>query len=291
MLPLLSAALLCGCDSSRHTARPLALIGKQSISRSEVQKYLDYTLRFYSWVGGTRSSSRSRCGSSDSSAACARLRQQLLGRLIEERVVLWYARQHHITLNTADVAALDREVATLQDPGGRPAAYSRLGISSSVLRSVLARELLVRRVEDAVAPKSAKVGWSLQVRKITIPAAAGANQHALYRRAVELATYGRPIPPEASARVEWVAPFRLSPEVQRALAAAQPGQYTGPFSQGGGYLVVELLARGNHAYGTPARQALEARFFRSWLRRELQQVRPQCFTASGTETSCPRYNN
>jgi hypothetical protein len=264
-------------------------VGGQRISRSEFQRYLDYTVRFYAWLG--RSQARLGCQNNKPNRACTRLRSEILGRLIEEHVVVAYARRHDIVLQPSDQAAVDREAtAETAGSGGAPLS-SNLGVSGSFLRAVLARELLVRRVEETVAPATAKSGPSFHLRKIIIPIASRGQRAVAYRQAIELATYGRPVPVGADVRVEWVARFRLPADLRSALAVARPGQYTGPFPAASraysAYLVVQLLGSGPHAYGKPARQALEARYFRFWIHRQVQQAGPKCFTASSTPTPCP----
>jgi hypothetical protein len=279
---LLAVVILSGCGSSHATVRPLALVSGQPITRQEFQQYLTYSLHFFSWLYGPDAVQPFGCTSRQAQSTCARLREQVLARLIEERVVFAYAQRHHIRLRLQDRLAIDQELANVRQSG----QVAKLSTSSSFMRAMLDRELLVRRVEDAVAPADAKAGPSVHIRKISLPVGVSGRAR-VYRQAVNLATEGRGVPAGAQSREEWEALFRLGSTLRRGLAAARPGQFVGPFHRPGGYLVIQLLGRGEHSYGQPARQRLEGAYFRTWLRIQLERAAPHCFAPSGSTIDCP----
>lgn len=260
-----------------------AVVGGRPVSNQEFQQYFAYSLHFYGWLYGPDSVQPFGCRVARTSASCARLREQVLARLIEERVVLAYAQRRHIALQPQDQLIIARELHTLTAASPSP---SQLHVTSSFLRAMLTRELLIRRVEDAVAPPRDKAGPSLHLRKFLLPFS-GPNHHSLYRRAVDLATSGRDAPAGAETREEWVAAFRLDGDLKAALLAARAGQFVGPVSRHSGYLVVEVLGRGDHAYGRPARTVLETASFHTWLRRQLHGASLRCYDSRGLPTSCP----
>lgn len=287
---LLACATLIGlaaCGSSSHAVDPpAARVGTAAISWADVQRYVDYSLRFYAW-SHTLSRAR-RCPPGAQDRSCALVRQQALRRLIEEQLVLAYARRHAIALSAAQRQAIHVQLRSMaRAHGSEPSLLSRLQVTRTFLRKLLEREALVQSVEEAVAPAWARAGPTLRVRKVALFFGGAADKQAAYRQAQTLATDGGPLPARALARVEWVAPFRLAPALLSALTAAQPGQYTGPFSHARSYLVVQLLARSVHPYGSPARLELEARYLHSWLRRQWQRTQPVCFDKSDTKVSCP----
>lgn len=251
-----------------------------SVSVAEVQSYVDYRSRFYSANHGTAI----HCTQHRLTSECRALWQSALSRLIEERVILHFSAGHHIDLSASDQARVRSELSKLTSPTafGPAAAYRGAGVGKSFLSAVLSRELLVRQVENAVAPSSTKKGKSVEIDRLTIPATSGG-----YQAALTLATQGSPVPTDATIRREWVAIFRITGDLRRALDAATPGQYIGPFSKPSAYLVVHLLKKSVHAYGSPARTALETSFFRMWLAHQLAAAHPQCFDATGKTARCP----
>lgn len=278
---LLALLMMTGCGASnRAVAVPaVASVGGQRIDRNEMSHYLRYAAQFYSRTTGAAQGGTSLdCSGNGNTQVCAVVKRQVLARLLQEHVVLAYAAAHHISLSDADegrvgVAMHDSAIVRVAD--------------STFLRQVLRRQLLVQKVEDAVVPESARKGPSLHLRKFFIPAPPGPSGSGVFHQALTLATDGAPIPPGTRIRAEWEAPFRLTAPIRQALDYAGPGQYVGPFSSGTGYLVVQLVSRGTHRYGTPARNVLTTRYFRGWLKQQLAAQHPQCFDSRGKNQPCP----
>src|SRR5205085_3451927 len=136
-------------------------------------------------------------------------------------------------------------------------------ITRAFVRTLLEQEELTRKVERAVTRGRADVGFEVHIRRYSIPTGSGRSTAQALQDALDLATDGKPSPGTA-VRTEWVAPLRLNRRLRLALSTAEPNQYVGPFYGRSGYLVIQLLGKGRHRYGRPARIALEAKYFRSW---------------------------
>lgn len=277
--------LLAGCSSQR-SIQAAALVGGKPIAWSDYQKYLDYSLRFYAWARRPAQNWSLRCDDTSRTPACARLRQEVLARLIQERVVLSYASTHHIALSRSDRRRIDIELDVLLGGSSGP-AITDMRVDRSFLRDLLAREMLVRRVQESVVSGRASSGPSFHVRKFIIPRSPSRPDAQAFKGALDLATDGQPVPAGTQVRDEWVAAFRLGDRELKALTAAQPGQYTGPFTGPRAYVVIQLLGEGSHAYGRPARDMLQARYFQAWLRAAIRRAAPTCFTRTGARAVCP----
>ena len=86
-----------------------------------------------------------------------------------------------------------------------------------------------------------------------------------YKSAIDLATGGvnevsGHIPP-----IHWVAAYRVPGSMRSLIAVATKGDFVGPTLEGSSYVVYQVLGRGNHRYGLPARQQIQARTFQAWL--------------------------
>jgi hypothetical protein len=275
-----------GCGSSGHAPSAAAVIGGHPISPADVQAYVDYSVRFDAWARHQPAGSRPTCTAGRGGGQCGLLRRQALIRLLQERVVQNYARSHGVTLTAADRSGIDRQLAIAAGPGST--LLRRLGVSRTFLRAVLARQMLVQRVEAAVAPDWARQGPSVHVRRYDIPY--GTDPVQAREEAVTLATDGKPIPAAATVRDEWIADFRLAAPLQETLAVANPGQFAGPYDQGSAFLVMQLLARGTHRYGRPAREELASRYFHTWLVGAFRKARPVCYGPGGKAVACPPLN-
>jgi hypothetical protein len=249
---------------------------------------MNYALRFYSWLDATQSGDgATSCTTRSVSIACATLRQQVSRRLIEERVVANYAARHGIQLSGSDARRVARELKRLQSPhSGTARLFTTERVSPAFMRTVLQNQLLVKRVEAAVVAKAALSGPSFRLRKYVF----GADRTS-YQSAIDLATggaaglSGRPPP------THWVAAYRLLPRIRSLVAVAGAGDYVGPTLEGPSYVVYQVLGRGNHRYGLPARQDIEARFFRTWLVRRMAKVQPKCAQGGGQTVSCSGFNH
>jgi predicted small lipoprotein YifL len=279
---------LTGCGSSRPAgAPPAASVAGESISQPLLHQYVTYAVKFYS-IGAASPIGSAGTLCRRPSPACTRLQNQVLRRLLEERVVVHYAHAHHIALSASDQRAVDAELAQLRaDPTPVGELLARRLMSVQFCRRLLAMEMLVRKVEKAVVPVEAERGFAFHLRSFTIPIAPGGHGVHAYHRAVDLATDGTPIPRNASIRASWIAPSRLAANVRRVISAAQPGDFVGPFRKPGAYLVIQLLGKRVHRYGRPARQHNESVYFRRWLDRQLRAGAPRCFSRAGKERPCP----
>lgn len=270
------ALLLAGCGSRHVTAIPAAKVNGQPISWRDLRTNVNYAARFYA-AGAAPSS----VCTTKTSALCTALGQQVLGRLIEERVVQMYASRHHITLSPADrrrATQLSKTLLTTQEGSGAPT-------SRKMLISIVQRELLVQRVEEAVTASVPDGGPSYQLRRYIVPAYASRQQ--AYRAARRLAKHGKPVPPGTQIRTLWKSAFRLPADLHRALQIARPGQYVGPFPWPGGYEVVQFMQLDIHSYSKATRGWLISRRFTRWLEAQLRAARPVCFRHNGQVDVCP----
>lgn len=289
------AALLLACvlSSCGKTAAPatiprgvVAVVGGHSIRESTVREYVVYAQAYYASVYGVHGQqSRATCAA----ATCRKLRRQALGRLIEERLVLDFAHARHTVLSHDQQAVIRAEIASLPTSDTTEAELVRQGtVTPAFVRTLLTTEALVRRVETDTVGSHAAAGPSFHLESFVIPVSTPANKSAAYAAALALASDGEPIPVGARRHIGWIAAFRLSRPVRSALTTAQKGDFVGPFTRSGGYLVLHLLGRGRHRYGKPARLATETRLFHRWLAAQLRTSATRCYDGQGHAASCPR---
>ncbi len=276
-----------GCGSSTPDSNLIARLGSQTISRDTYRQNLNYAIRFYQSAYGSQ-------GGLDAvhcvrpSSPCAQIRDQLLRRLLEEDAVIEYADRHRIHLSSVDQTEINAQMASIDQAGSVIAQMiARKQISRPFLRSLLETEFLIHRVETRVIPVKVEEGFAYHVRTITIPFAPGGRGLNAYRRAVTLATDGRPIPRRALVRTVWIIPPHLAANVRKLVAVAQPGQYVGPFKRHRAYLVVQLLGSGLRRYSRTTLLTVETSYFHRWIDRMLTAERPICFSPSGKTVACP----
>jgi SurA N-terminal domain len=278
--------VLAGCGGRgavvHHGPPPVATVAGSTISHSTLQKYIRYANGFFSAAyPGVDPSTRSNCNRIASPSSCGTVRQQVLARLLQQQVVLQYARTHHVHLTAADKQHIDAGVKSLLDPTSDTAGlYGHRPATVQFLRTVLQTESLVLKVENSVVGTKATSGLEYHIEKISIPPARNAR-----KRALNLATDGTPVPVDAIVRDEWEAPFRLRPAVAKSLSLAHQGDYIGPYRRHTGYLVLHILGKGQHKYGRPAHVALLTQLFQNWLRVHMAAAHPRCYE-QGDRAAC-----
>ena len=287
MKPALAALsgilLLIGCGYSAPHPNHIAAVDGAHITNAEVQQNIEYVLHFSAWVNpGSITTHAGMCIGKKVGAGCRRLRRQIISRLVEQHIIQAYARQHTITLGPTDQARVDKQAAGLAAADAETSSlFNGHLISPRFMREVLSTELVVQKVEAHLFARQSRAGIAYHVRKYLIPTGRRA-----YRQATDLATDGKPVPASAVVREEWVAPFRLTGQLKRDLQASSAGEFIGPIAKGHAYLVVELLGKGHHRYGHPARAALETRYFRGWLAAQVRKNGPQCYDSQTNPTRC-----
>lgn len=275
VITLLTACTLAACGSPRPMPTVLARIGQQTISTADVKQAMTYVSAYYP----TSSRTAVTCAPS-TSGPCASASRQVLARMIEENVVAQYAGNHGLALNRADWSRVHGAVdALLAGP------LRGKHVAPDMLRAVVARQILVEKVERAVTPRSTRQGFQLHIRKVYFSLSEG--RAAARKDAISLATAGGPAPATATSKVEWVRPNALRPAARAALAVASPGDYVGPYTERQNVVVIELLGRGRHRYGAKLRSYLETQAFHAWLRMRLTGVHPTCYDTTGHPDSCP----
>jgi hypothetical protein len=279
LLILLTA---CGTQEASHGPGVVATISGHRVTEAELQAYTRYASTFDSIV--YPESTEARCTTSPHRPACVRFRSSILARLLEEQVILAYARQHHLWLSAADKEAARTQLQKLMEPSSPSARLFHRGVSREFVSEIVRRQLLVQRVEESVVGSRVDSGPEFHIRRIGIPLSGSAERD--NRRVVQLATGGR-LPAGSAQKTVWMAPFRMAPGVRQALESARPGDYVGPFSRPGYVLVIKLIARGTHRYASPAREQLASTLFRSWVQRTVEAAHPKCMTPAGKLSSCP----
>jgi hypothetical protein len=280
--------VLAGCGGS-HSVEPartpgtVAMVGAAAISQRQIQQYMNYALRFYSWVDTTASgASATSCTVHSTTPACTTLSKQVLHRLLEEQVVTNYAKNHNIRLSASDSSRVEQELKRLQSPhAGTQRLFSTERVSPGFMRTVLQTQLLVKRVESSVVDQSLLAGPSYKLRKFVF-----ALDRRSYKSALDLATGGVSAAGEQAPPVHWVAAYRLPAHVGALVNLASNGEYVGPTSEGATYVVYQVLGRGEHRYGLPAREQIEARAFRTWLSKHMAEIRPMCFQGPAKTVPC-----
>jgi hypothetical protein len=277
--------VLAGCQRSRATPQIVATVYHRPIQRAALDQYVRYAESFDALA--YPDSAEARCLRAPTAAACSRLTRQVLGRLIEERIVMSYAANHRIKLTSSDWHTVNAQLSKLSGATSPTAGLFRRGtVKRAFMRSVLAREVLVQKVEAAVAGQRALRGTEVHLRKLLVPSAAGTSRQNLYQQTVSIAG-GGPVPQGTTELFEWIAPFRLPANLRGALNGAHKGDYVGPFQHSGGFLLVQYLGRAVHAYGRPARDALTAKYFSAWMRRALPKAHPRCLDPANKLGPCP----
>jgi hypothetical protein len=288
LIPLVSL-VLTSCGGHPTPGDAAATVDGQTITHVDVRAYVDYALSFYAWADGADpAASNPGCTPASRDAGCLRVQNQALRRLIEEDVIEQYAAGHGIALSASDRRAVSRnteQLLSLDTTAKQLLAEHK--ITRAFVLVLLTRETLVRKVEAEVGRNQPGSGPALDVREFEIPRRAGVDDAGTYHQAVDLATDGRPVPPGTMVRTSWVARFHLAPGLVEALASVSRGQFVGPFTHAGYYLDVQLLGRGIHRYGKPARLALQADYFRRWLDSRVSTARPQCFDLREHGMPCP----
>lgn len=279
--------LVAACGTSHHGAPPfVAAVGKDRISQTELSAYTRYVAGFDALA--YPDSAEAACARKWAGATCARVRTQALVRLIQERLVQQYAQSHHLRLTPDDQTQIELEMAQL---GAGSAPTRRLFTDHAVdrrfMRAVLARQILVQKVQANVAGERAVRGFEVHIRKFTVPVPPGANRQTLYQQAVAMAT-GGPVPAGTQVRDQWVAPFRLPADIRLAVKGTHRGEYIGPFARSGSYILVQVVGSGVHRYAAPARRALQRAMFRIWLQHSATSRPIRCLDARGTLSPCPR---
>jgi hypothetical protein len=276
VLPLMAA---CGHTAAHMPSTPTGVVAAangHTIPNSTINRYVRYAAQFFASaypgsIGATRG-----CMATSQSTACRSLRDQVIARLLQQSAIVDYAHRHHITLSSADRAAVSTEMVTLTDPTSETADLYRGGASQrAFVRQILLTQALVLKVELQVVGVQASQGDAYHIDKYVMPTGPHAQ-----RQALNLATDGKPVPADATLHTEWEASFRLHGALKSALSVARPGDFVGPFKQSGGYLVVHLLDHGTHVYGRPARQARMTDLFRGWLRAQLRKDHLACSSAT-----------
>jgi SurA N-terminal domain len=271
LLLLLTSA--CGSATARSRTDLVASVGGQDITAKELQSYAHYANAFYA-AAYPGSSSRTACEQLQSGGRqCGSLREQVLARLLQERVVLQYADHHHISLSAADHTRVTAEMDALVSPGSYTADLYASSPTRRFLRRVLETQALILKVEQLVVGSQAQSGFAYHLQKFVFPAGNLGRT-----RATNLARSHHVVAGEASVETVWQAAFRLAPAVSLAASTAKRGDYLGPFPRSSSLLVVRLLGAGVRQYGRTAQVQRLTQLFRSWLVTQLKRQHPACYS-------------
>jgi hypothetical protein len=269
-LLLLTSA--CGSGGAHSPGNLVARIGGQGITAHELQSYAHYADAFYA-AAYPGTSTRTNCqGRQIGRGKCASLREHVLARLLQERVILQYAREHHISLDAVDQSRVNAQMEALISPSSYTADLYAKPQTTRFLHRVLDTQAVVLKVEQTVVGRQAESGFAYQLQKFVFPA--GVQGEA---RAKALVRTHRFVSHEGSVETVWQAAFRLAPAVSLAASAAKPGDYLGPFHRVTSVLVVRILAEGVHAYGRIAQLERQTQLFRSWLVTQIKRNHPVCY--------------
>ena len=273
MASVLFLTASCGSTGGKPRANLVASVGGQDITVQELQSYAHYANAFYA-AAYPGSAIHAACKQLQPSASpCGPLREQVLARLLQESVVLQYARERHITLTAADHSRVTAETEALTNPASYTADLYATAPTRRFLRHVLERQALILKVEQLVVGVRARSGFAYHLQKFVFPA--GDQGRA---RALRLAQSHHLASGQASVETVWQAAFRLAAAVSLAASTAKPGDFLGPFPRSHGFLVVRLLAAGVHQYGRAAQVERLTQVFRSWLLTQFKRHHPACFS-------------
>jgi len=263
----------CGGPTPVVPPGPIARVNGSAISAADVNRSIAFaeSVNAVSYPAGD--SARCRAGSR---AACGVLRRQALFRLIEQRLVLSYARTHHIVLDSADEAAVNDALSSLTAPHS-PGTQFAHGLRRAQLRRVLETQRLIEKVERAIA-SIRPAGQELHIEEFILPWPAGTERRNVFQEITR--TSGGSSPPSGTAVLtEWLPAFRLGPTIRPSVLSAARGDFVGPFRRGTSVIIIRVLGHGTHTYGAMARHLLIARAFSEWLARTVRHARLWCSPA------------
>lgn len=285
-----SAVLLSVCLAScgsRGAPAPAAVVDGQPISYQALNSHAGYAASFYAANLGSPLS----IGCSAATVRCRALRTQVLRRLIEETIILTYARIHHVSLDALQLAKVDQHLRELEASSGSVAELlARRTISTAFLRSLLETEAIVQKVEKVLFAASSRQGPSYHLRIVSFFIRPGKLGNGARRRATRFLRSAGTAPAKSATTIEWTARFRLPSIIRSSLDSSAPGSWIGPFRRGRTWADVQLLARGTHRYGRPARLLLQTRLFGAWIRDMVRKAQPRCYDSRGKEVRCPGEN-
>jgi hypothetical protein len=256
------------------------------ITRAQIQQYVDYTLRYYSWADTSRSTAHpAQCFVAHrANQQCTVLQAEALRRLIEERLILMFANTHGIQIAANERARLSSESRHLL--AQRPTAGRSLqqsGVTFRFLRSVLKTQMLVEEVEQHVTSSPISGGQVLHIQTVTLKPVQGESPVSRYH-AAEGIVAGDPVPAGATIKTAWFTKSQLLPGIRGAVLSASDGQTIGPYPVGSSFLVIRILGRGDSVPGDPA-NALTG--FHIWLQQLIKHRHVTCFDTQGRHLACP----
>jgi len=142
ILTALATLVMAACGSAKP---PAALVNGAKITDAQLQA----NLPLFKFLGSLQNQP---CGQTVSGetplAACSRF---VLTNLIEEQIILPYARSHHVSVPTSDV---DTSINNLEQSVGQQKVITLLsdqGLTVKDLQRLITRLLLIQRVGQAVA--------------------------------------------------------------------------------------------------------------------------------------------
>lgn len=272
-----ACVLLSGCGQHAGGRRvPLAaVVNGMPVTQQELSRDVQYSQQYY---GATQGVPAERCVPGRGDYTCRVLQRQVLNRLVQERVIMQYAAQHHLTITGRDRRRVDAALRKLSAVHQAPAA---------LLRTLLFGQVLVEKVEAAVTPARALRGPMYHIRKYVISPLQGIPEHVRYAQAVSLATDGKPVPDGTNILDEWEAPFRLPHDQRNALQYAARNQFAGPFHVRDRWLVIQLRTTAVRTYGRPAQTVIAQHYFSRWLMEQMLHSHVQCFNVNGSSMACP----
>lgn len=275
--------VIAGCGHSSQAITVVAIVDHHRITNAELSTYFQYAVSFDRLA--YPDSTEAGCVRRAASPPCRQLRDKVLSRMIQERLVLEYARSRHITLNRADRQAVGVQLTAMAATGAPTARlFHSRSARKAFMRQVIERQLLVQKAEAQIAGAHARRGFEIHITRIIVPATPS-NRSIQYQQALAVAGGGS-LPPGSISREEWVAPFRLSKPVRSALRGASRGEYVGPFQHRFSFQIIHVLGSGVHRYGRPARATLTARYFRRWLAAALHRSTIRCLGKRGGLGRC-----
>lgn len=271
-----ACVVLGGCGQHAHRIPLAAVVNGTPVTQQELSRDVQYSQRYY---GTTQGVPAVRCGPGHGDYTCGVLQRQVLNRLVQERVIMRYAAQHHLAITSRDRRRANAALRKLSTVNSAPAA---------LLRTLMFSQVLVEKVEVAVTPPRALRGTMYHIRKYVISPLHGIPEHVRYAQAVSLATDGKPIPDGTNILDEWEAPFRLPLDQRDALQYAARNQFAGPFHVRDRWLVIQLQDTAVRTYGRPAQTVIAQHYFSRWLMEQMLHSHVQCFNVNGSSMACPR---
>lgn len=209
--------------------------------------------------------------------------QMLLDYFVDMELLAQAAYDDGYMLNDE---ALEQRINELRSESGGDTAFqswlTENGLSEGVFRSLYSRELAASWKRDEIISTVGDTADQVHARQILVFDSELADQ--IYRQlqgGADFATLAEDYDPLTKGELGWFPRgYLFLPEIEDALFALQPGQYTEVIQSDYGFHIIQVVEReGSHPLSSDARQAVRHQIVSQWLeeqraRSTIEPVKP-----------------